>query len=947
MTRMNDRLEHPHIPATRPIARDTRLCSLIFPLITLSVLVFGSAWVVGCSSNEQRSQSIEMEDPRISQGSMLDAEEDDGLDRIAEAMAGLDEPSISPGVLASLKDRIDRSRQQALLQREAYQQAESAESDAVLNAESSDAMLDMPANAGRLIPLERMSLSEINDLIASISLRFQTEKGYRPALPAQVSALGSPPERVSTGPVLALNREGDAWSMVRFGFVSYLSQLPQLWVQGVDIDQEGVVTPSGELDGIKAMVDGSLEQVRTMRTSLTPRDLSRELIQLSFVNTEGAMKALKGLGISTIAAIDGLPATIEFNQLPMVTVMPGVSSESTNLVGDAESAAGAFGQSTTPNTASDLHPEVNAGPMSELMVLYHPAHPEQFSLVRSILDEHIDRPARLVFVEGLVLEISEEGLEELGVEWSYQQGSADFILGSLDPTGLSDTLTFNNIDNRDLATNWTLAIRALISDGKAEVLSRPSVLTMNNRQAMIRVGEDIPIATSQEGFSGNSNKIAFNFKYLATGILLNIRPRMTESGDAVSMLIDTVVSAQVPGRDLEIRSTDGDLLASAPTVSTRRVQTYARIANKTPFIIGGLVSRDMSIQQDKVPFLGDLPLIGPAFRSQRQINEKREVIIVLTPYVLPEDQIISRALPKDDDLFDSTGNQLFRDAYRIRDVDVFDLRFLAENKRLMIYRELAADLIEKNFQFADVSPFDEFAGDTIPGEEILIQRMIYELIKRTRVDERINPERMIYFEAKDYEGYNVRFLNYMLTKLGDGETPQSFFDLNPDKAIAITYTYARESLDQRDLASEPIPEVSLVDCPNRDAWQQLLWDMNQPNSSGLDRYTILIKDQRDIERLQRAIMLKKIVLLNGGMQSLSLANFTIGKILHTPKMGEDNVSVIDADVARYFFHTELYYAAIIKRIEETLKEFDTALEDPSVQMFLDPASRRNEPLPGR
>ena len=89
-------------------------------------------------------------------------------------------------------------------------------------------------------------------------------------------------------------------------------------------------------------------------------------------------------------------------------------------------------------------------------------------------------------------------------------------------------------------------------------------------------------------------------------------------------------------------------------------------------------------------------------------------------------------------------------------------------------------------------------------------------------------------------------------------------------------------------------------------------------------------------------MLQKIIQLNGDEEALSLSNFSIGKTLHTPKMGKGKVTVIDADVAKYFFHTELYYAAIIKRIEETLKEFDSVLEDPSVGMYL----RSDEELPG-
>jgi len=893
--------------------------------------IVGLFWFTGCTQSKQQSRTIELESPRISGGTVLTGEEGevDGLDRIANALDQLQAPQVSPGMLDSIQEQITQSR------------LDSAESS--LNAqrtipvgsetEAAD-VIAIPPNAGHLISLERMSLAEIKDIIASVSLKFQAEKGYQTASPSQRSRLGNLPDGVGAGPVIWRTDAQGTISAVRFGFVSYVAQLPQLWVQGVVIGIDGEVSVNPDLDSLQGVVASSLTQVNQMRAGLKQTDLDRKLVQLSYVNATGALNALKGLGIHTVPAIEGLPATIEFNQLPMVTKMPVPTDKQIGLVGVAKSASGAFGQTTTPTAASPLEAEVYAGPTSQLMVLFHPAHPEQFSLVRSLLDEYVDRAARQVFIEGMVLEISESGLDELGVEWSFKKGTVDFLLGSLDATGLLDTVTFSTLDSRDVPLDWGAKVRALVRDGKAEILSRPSVLTLNNRQATIRVGEDIPIATSQEGVLNNSNKVAFNFKYIPTGILLNIRPRITESGDEVSMLIDTVVSAQVPGRDLEIRSIVGDLLASAPTISTRRVQTYARIDNTTPFIIGGLVSRDRSVTKDKVPLLGDLPLVGPLFRSESTSTQKREVIIVLTPYVLPDDKSISRAVPRDDDLFDNTGNQLFRDAFRIRAEDIFDLRFLIENKRLVVYRDMAKYLINKNFKLALESPFDEFLDDTIPGEEILIQRMVYEVIKRTGVGQQVNPDRIIYFEAKENEGYDVRFLNYALAKLGNGVDAESFFSRNTNKAIAITYVYARESMSRKDLASEPIPEISLVDCPNRDTWQQLLWDMNQPSEDGIDRYTILIHQPKDIVRLQRALMLKKIILLNGDEEALSLSNFSIGKTLHVPTMGSDKVSVIDADVAKYFFHTELYYAAIINRIEETLAEFDKKLQTPEVGMYL-------------
>jgi general secretion pathway protein D len=745
------------------------------------------------------------------------------------------------------------------------------------------------------------------------------------------------PREVTAGPVLTKGGADGSFALLRLGSMRFASQLPQLWAQGVTVAADGTVAPNPDLAVLEAQVAAAMEQVRQMRQGLSHTDLDRQLIKLSYTTPAGAINALKGMGVSTVPAIEELPATLEFAQLPMVAMMPAPGDTEMALLGDASIGRGQFGVSVATN-AAPLNSSVNTAPTTQLLVLYHPAHPEQLSLVRSMLQDFIDRPARQILVEGMVLEISEDGLEELGVQWEFKDGPVNLVLGTLDPRVIAETLDFSAIDSRDLASDWGLKIQALVRDGRAEVLSRPSVLTIDNRQASIRVGEDIPIATSTEG-TQNSNKISFNFQYIPTGILLNIRPRMNETGEEVSMLVDTIVSAQVPGRDLEIRAANGDLLASAPTISTRRVQTYARIDNKTPFIIGGLVSRDRSVIEQKVPFLGDLPLIGNAFKSTRTSSQKREVIIVLTPYVLPEDgQGVTRALPQDDDLFDSAGNRLFRDAYRIRGEDVFDLSFLADNKRLSAYRDLSRQVIANNFRLAEVYPFSEFAQTEIPGEELLIQRMIYEVIKRTESDARVNPDRMIYFEAEETEGYRVRFLADVLGRLGTGEGIESFFERNTGKALAITFRFDPEAADMRRIASEPIPEIALIDSPDRATWSRLMWEMNQPEADGTRRYTILLQDGRDIVRLQRAMMMKQIIELNTDGDALSLENFRIGKILHIPSMDTDKVTVIDSDVARYFFVSELYYAALIQRIEETINRLDSFLRDPEIRVYLNDAA---------
>ncbi|MEM9374374.1 MAG: hypothetical protein AAGA55_12100, partial [Planctomycetota bacterium] len=707
------------------------------------------------------------------------------------------------------------------------------------------------------------------ELLSSIELKLQTERGYRDADGARHAMFGPPPEGVAQAVVLTRDHPDGSYALLRLGSAQYASRPAQLWAQGVLVDAEGGTSRSADLDLLPGAVEQGLAQVAQMRTDLTNSDMEREIVRLSYTDPNSAIKSLKGMGVNTIGSMEGVPASVPFDQLPLVAVMPGPPPNQMGLLGDGKVATGSFGNSVTTN-ATALPDEVNASPSSQLIVLYHPAHPEQLSLVRSLLRDYIDRPARLIFVEGMVLEISENGLDELGIEWEFKDGPINLLLGTLDPTLVDDTLDFDLLDSRDVNFDWGLRIQALVTEGKAEILSRPSVLTMDKRQASIRVGEDIPVATSQEGVL-NSNKIAFNFKYIATGILLNIRPRVTDEGDEISMLVDTIVSAELPGQDLEIRSSDGELLASAPTITTRRVQTYARMDNKTPFIIGGLVSKNRTVTNQKVPILGDIPILGEAFKSSKTESEKTEVIIVLTPYVLPEENgTITRTMPRDEDLFDSTDNRLFRDAYRIRGEDVFDLRFLAENRRLSVYRELAREVVDNNFRLGEVAPFSEFVSNNIPGEEMLVQRMIYELIKRTEVDQRVNPERMIYFAESQAEGYKVRFLEDLLASVGGGSDATSFFANNPGKAIAVTFGFDRDSMDLDRLASEPIPEISLIDCPDRETWTNLLWELNQPFADGTERFTILLQDERDIVRLQRAMMMKLIILLNADDEALNL-----------------------------------------------------------------------------
>ncbi|MFK7960909.1 MAG: type II secretion system protein GspD [Phycisphaerales bacterium] len=903
----------------------------------------------GCSRQTNTRRGFDLDQPRTSGGVFIDTDTPVALGDLASAIDDLTASAARDGNPAAIRlARAEASLPAAFPNGRADTPAPSGaaqspggttpmptgEVDPASGA-AIDATRNLPLGTTELVELDRLSDVELSDLIDRLVLEMQSVRGYVIAPKAFEDDLPPVPRGVRVSAALA--RTGaERTQVLRLGSRSFASQPPQLWLFGATIGASGDYESNEDLSLLVSNVEGLLTSMREQREDLTVFDLEKTLVKLSYVDSAAAMSMLRGMGVETVATPEEVGRDVAFERLPLVLQVPDAAPESRGLVGaDLQVGRGEFGVSLTPSVAGRLADDTISSPTTQLMVMWHPAHPGQFSRVRELIDEYIDRPARQIFVEGMVLEISDQGLKDLGIEWQLKEGPISWRFGSPRADGQTDTLDLQTDDldfwrvfTRDFEWKWSARIRTLIEDSKAEVLSRPSVLTLDNRQSTIRVGEDIPVATSTEGTSGTSNRISFSFKYLPTGILLNIRPRVNEQNTEVSMLIDTIVSSVVPNSDLVIRTQDGDELASAPTISTRRVQTYARIRNNTPFIIGGLVSREDARTVDKVPFLGDLPLIGGLFRAERSRSEKREVIIVLTPFILPDDNYLPRSLPKDEDIFDNFGHQLFRDSYRIREDDVFDLGFLYDHPQLKRYKRIAREYIARDFQLGDQEPFRSFAGSRMPGEHVLVTRMIYEVVKRLDAAADVRAERMIFFESERPGGYEVRFLADAMARVSGPRTGyDQFWRAHPGKAFVIEWTWDADGggADGGDIATNAVPRTSIVDCPDRETWTRLSWEMNQPLPDGRQRSAIVLADESDVTRLKRAIALKQTIELNGGREALTLENFSVGKVLLMPGLEEDTIHVLDRDVARFFAWSEHYYGATIDAIREAIQGVDDAI----------------------
>ena len=130
-----------------------------------------------------------------------------------------------------------------------------------------------------------------------------------------------------------------------------------------------------------------------------------------------------------------------------------------------------------------------------------------------------------------------------------------------------------------------------------------------------------------------------------------------------------------------------------------------------------------------------------------------------------------------------------------------------------------------------------------------------------------------------------------------------------------------------ELQQNPVPNVSVVDCPDEAAWINLVAQLNHPTEEGREQNAIVIHSPDDLIRLRRAVLLDKVIQLNGGRSRTNLNNFSLGKVLLIPEPDPEKVHLLDPRTAKLFYHTEHYYRAFIDRLTTALLRAETQLKE--------------------
>ena len=671
--------------------------------------------------------------------------------------------------------------------------------------------------------------------------------------------------------------------------------------------------------------------------------------RLGYMQSDRVIALLKSLGYSTVeysamrgeSVNESIFSVIQSTrQYPLIVKI--IDAAKTSLMQPAmDGGRSAGGANSLGGTY--LHQQTTGAPEQRLLLVYERAFPDQLHALVELLRNEIDVPASQIVIEALVVEINTEKAKELGVQFSQVDKRMTTTLNSSGHLGSSFTSNENSLFSWNGPTagdpyagtvtgtyvdasgvtqftypgmiranplGLSAALTAYVKDGHAEVLSNPSILVLDGRQARIQVGRQVP---NQSTLVQGTQSYA-SVSYLQTGIVLNIRPRITEDNSEVTMQIETIVSNAV------FSTTDP---TAPPQIENKQVQTFVRVADNTPFIVGGLISKNKDKGSTGIPVLSEIPVLGNLFKKRLESNADREVIIVLTPHVIDTNQkSFSYVIPKDSQSFDSFDNLLFRNAYRIRDDDLFDLSFATKSE---FYRKILTELSSYKLahpELAEEEPVFQYLKNRVPGEGVIVRRMIWEIVHKSKYHQHIADDHILLFEANDEAKYGNKFKTHLLSVL--------LGKLEPKVKNSFIFDFADHKAKSAGPFEHPRALISTatVSNPSNYIEQMSMLNANDPNRNRiLLSSTVLppgVRGATAMEVLKGVLVLKRILALNSSMP-VTIDEFRVGRqiIFPTEQELKDKYHVVDYDVAKFFYEVINYYP-----------EFETAFNRDSASIIL-------------
>jgi general secretion pathway protein D len=326
----------------------------------------------------------------------------------------------------------------------------------------------------------------------------------------------------------------------------------------------------------------------------------------------------------------------------LVGAAQSTSSNSSNSRDTTTTRTTSSSQSTTPRNTSNASSGTSLQSLSKLSEntkiladtrsnsIILSGRKSDIATLKEVL-KHLDIMLEQVVIEAAIFEIGLTESLSHGIDWLYQAANGDRIGGwggsslvtnsvsSLTTSALSYYQNFSDLDSQML-------INLAATDNDARLISTPVIMTTDNTEATLSIGEQRPVVTSTSTYSSSSGTTSSTYEYKDIGIQLTITPRINPQRLVVMELTQ---SADQIGGSVTIDDND------VPVILNREFSASISVPDRGTVVLGGLISTELEDNLSKIPLLGDIPLIGRyLFSSVSKEEVQRELLVLMTPYVM-------------------------------------------------------------------------------------------------------------------------------------------------------------------------------------------------------------------------------------------------------------------------------------------------------------------------
>lgn len=337
---------------------------------------------------------------------------------------------------------------------------------------------------------------------------------------------------------------------------------------------------------------------------------------------------------------------------------PAVSTPAMTGSLSASSASGtgspaAMATFTPPQTGSALQTGslIQADTASNALIVT--ASPAVLGNLKRVI-EMLDRRRAQVYIEALVVELTADKAAEFGIQWQDMSGlgksgvraiggtnfgnsSQNIISASISPGNIGKGLNFGLVNGQitvpglGTVTNLGLLARFLESEAQANILSTPNIMTLDNEEAKIVIGQNLPFVTGSYSNTGNNNGSVTPFQTYErkdVGLTLRVRPQITEGG---------VVRVQIYQEASSVQSGTASN-SNGPITNKRSLESNVLVDDGKIIALGGLIEDSYGNSEERVPVLGSIPVLGALFRYENRNRKKTNLMVFLRPHIIRDAQ---------------------------------------------------------------------------------------------------------------------------------------------------------------------------------------------------------------------------------------------------------------------------------------------------------------------